>query len=161
MFCLERTPFQALSPPTSSQASKGHETGPFQQYQTSLKQRLLGRTAQLDAVLSTLEQAARTIQSDLASVLSDRSEAGMSVSACIACPHVGSDKFTVLSDKLSQRPISPWPSQLRVQWLRFWRRRPMSLLLQDAVRTRACVYLSQKLMNSRRCSSCWSCQRFR
>ncbi|KAF5323366.1 hypothetical protein D9611_005665 [Ephemerocybe angulata] len=69
--------FHAPPPPNSSQTSKVHDPVPFQQYQASLKRQLLGRTAQLDAVLSTLEQAARSIQKDFSTVLSDKTEDGL------------------------------------------------------------------------------------
>lgn len=70
-------PFKAPSPPLSAQSMKSSESGPFQQYQASLKRQLLGRSAQLDAALITLEQCARVIQSDLATLLLDRTEEGM------------------------------------------------------------------------------------
>jgi hypothetical protein len=58
---------------------KQRDAAPFQKYQSALKHQLLGRTAQLNAVLSTLEQAARTIQNDLVTVLSDKTAEGVYV----------------------------------------------------------------------------------
>ncbi|EAU92794.2 hypothetical protein CC1G_01839 [Coprinopsis cinerea okayama7 len=73
------THFKAPPPPvTSSQASKALDLLPFRRYQSALKQYLLGRTAQLDAVVAILEQCARNIQKDLAVVFSDTTDEGKS-----------------------------------------------------------------------------------
>lgn len=54
--------FQSTSVPILSQTLKSFVDTPFQKYQLTLKRQLLGRSAQLDHVLSALEHCARTIQ---------------------------------------------------------------------------------------------------
>ncbi|KAF8973530.1 hypothetical protein BDZ97DRAFT_1648009 [Flammula alnicola] len=56
--------FQPPPIPTVSQTVKSFVDTPFQKYQISLKRQLVGRSSQLDTVLSTLEQCARAIQQD-------------------------------------------------------------------------------------------------
>ncbi|CAA7265909.1 unnamed protein product [Cyclocybe aegerita] len=51
--------------PVLSQSSKAFADTQFQKYQLAFKRQLVGRSLQLDAVLSTLEQCARTIQQDI------------------------------------------------------------------------------------------------
>lgn len=57
--------FQPPPIPILSQTVKSFVDTPFQKYQLSLKRQLVGRSMQLDSVLSTLEHCARTIQQDL------------------------------------------------------------------------------------------------
>ncbi|KIM47756.1 hypothetical protein M413DRAFT_439424 [Hebeloma cylindrosporum] len=57
--------FQPPPIPVLSQTVKSFVDTPFQKYQLSLKRQLVGRSIQLDSVLSTLEHCARTIQQDL------------------------------------------------------------------------------------------------
>lgn len=57
--------FQPPPIPIVSQTVKSFVDTPFQKYQLSLKRQLVGRSMQLDSVLSTLEHCARTIQQDL------------------------------------------------------------------------------------------------
>ncbi|KAG6817979.1 hypothetical protein H0H87_012447 [Tephrocybe sp. NHM501043] len=59
--------FQAPAVPSSSHSGLGDTS--FQKYTTSLRRQLVGRTAMLDDVLSTLESCARTIRQDLAHVM--------------------------------------------------------------------------------------------
>ncbi|KAF9486293.1 hypothetical protein BDN70DRAFT_869769 [Pholiota conissans] len=56
--------FQPPPIPVLTQILKSFADTPFQKYQLSLKQQLVGRSTHLHAVLSTLEQCARTIQQD-------------------------------------------------------------------------------------------------
>ncbi|KAF5312388.1 hypothetical protein D9619_002857 [Psilocybe cf. subviscida] len=56
--------FQPPSIPILSQTVKSFVDTPFQKYQQSLKRQLVGRSNQIDVVLSTLEQCARTLQQD-------------------------------------------------------------------------------------------------
>lgn len=67
MFLPDTSPmdflFQPPSIPILSQTKSFVET-PFQKYQQSLKRQLVGRSNQIDVVLSTLEQCARTLQQD-------------------------------------------------------------------------------------------------
>ncbi|PPQ67134.1 hypothetical protein CVT25_005735 [Psilocybe cyanescens] len=56
--------FQPTPIPVLSQTVKSFVGAPFQKYQTSLKRQLVGRSLQLDNVISTLEQCARVIQLD-------------------------------------------------------------------------------------------------
>lgn len=56
--------FQPPSIPILTQTVKSFADTPFQKYQLSLKRQLVGRSAHLDAVVSTLEQCAHTIQQD-------------------------------------------------------------------------------------------------
>ncbi|TFK30900.1 hypothetical protein FA15DRAFT_662966 [Coprinopsis marcescibilis] len=73
------TLFRTPPPPSvSSQGAKAADTKPFRQYQAALKQHLLNRTGQVDTVLASLEQCARSIQKDLSIVFSDTSEDGKS-----------------------------------------------------------------------------------
>ena len=53
--------------PVLSQAKLFTDT-PFQKYQLALKRQLVGRSSELDSVLLTLEECARAIQLDLATV---------------------------------------------------------------------------------------------
>jgi len=57
--------FQPPPIPILSQTVKSFVDTPFQKYQLSLKRQLVGRSMQLDSVLSTLEHCAKTIQQDL------------------------------------------------------------------------------------------------
>lgn len=57
--------FQPPPIPILSQTVKSFVDTPFQKYQLSLKRQLVGRSVQLDSVLSTLEHCAKTIQQDL------------------------------------------------------------------------------------------------
>lgn len=56
--------FQSPSVPILPHTIKSFVDTPFQKYQLTLKRQLLGRSAQLDDVLSALEHCARTIQQD-------------------------------------------------------------------------------------------------
>ncbi|KAF8807829.1 hypothetical protein BYT27DRAFT_7189922 [Phlegmacium glaucopus] len=60
--------FQSTPVPILSQTLKSFVDTSFQKYQLALKRQLLGRSAQLDHVLSALEQCARTIQHDFSIV---------------------------------------------------------------------------------------------
>ena len=60
--------FQSPSVPIFSQTTKSFGDTPFQKYQLTLKRQLIGRSAQLDDILSSLEHCARTIQHDLSIV---------------------------------------------------------------------------------------------
>jgi conserved oligomeric Golgi complex subunit 1 len=74
---LKDPPFKVPALPTASlQASKILDATPFRRYQNGLKQNLLGRSARLDSVLSTLETCARNIQKDLSIVYSDTTDSG-------------------------------------------------------------------------------------
>src|SRR6266540_4111109 len=59
--------FSPLPIPVLSQTKSFVEI-PFQRYQLALKRQLVGRSSELDSVLLTLEECARTIQLDLAIV---------------------------------------------------------------------------------------------
>ena len=60
--------FQSPSIPIFSQTTKSFGDTPFQKYQLTLKRQLIGRSAQLDDILSALEHCARTIQHDFSIV---------------------------------------------------------------------------------------------
>ena len=60
--------FQSPSVPIFSQTVKSFGDTPFQKYQLTLKRQLIGRSAQLDDILSALEHCARTIQHDFSIV---------------------------------------------------------------------------------------------
>ena len=62
--------FQSPSIPIFSQTTKSFGDTPFQKYQLTLKRQLIGRSAQLEDILSALEHCARTIQHDLSIVKS-------------------------------------------------------------------------------------------
>ncbi|PPQ99568.1 hypothetical protein CVT24_005356 [Panaeolus cyanescens] len=56
--------FQSPAIPVITHSTKHFSDAPFQKYQTSLKRQLVGRSAQLEEVLCSIEQCARVIQND-------------------------------------------------------------------------------------------------
>ncbi|KAH9486511.1 Conserved oligomeric Golgi complex subunit 1 [Psilocybe cubensis] len=64
--CQRRLRENPTPVPVLSQTARSFIGAPFQKYQVSLKRQLVGRSLQLDNVISTLEQCARTIQLDFA-----------------------------------------------------------------------------------------------
>lgn len=67
--------FRPTPAPVLSQTLKLNPDTPFRKYQAMLKGQLIGRTTQLDEVLSTLERCASTIQQDLAHIMGVEMEA--------------------------------------------------------------------------------------
>jgi hypothetical protein len=67
--------FRPTPAPILSQTLKVKPDTPFHKYQATLKGQLVGRTTQLDEVLSTLEQCARTIQQDFTHIMGVEIEA--------------------------------------------------------------------------------------
>ncbi|KAF8167632.1 hypothetical protein B0H34DRAFT_24536 [Crassisporium funariophilum] len=66
--------FQSPPIPILSQSIKSFVDIPFQKYQLALKRQLVSRSAQLDDILSTLEQCARTIQHDFSHLRAGRDD---------------------------------------------------------------------------------------
>ncbi|KAF9056119.1 hypothetical protein BJ165DRAFT_479792 [Panaeolus papilionaceus] len=56
--------FQSPPIPMITQSTKHFSDAPFQKYQASLKRQLIGRSAQLEELLSSIENCARVIQND-------------------------------------------------------------------------------------------------
>ena len=113
IYTLDTSPlnflFQAPSVPTLSSTIRSFVDTPFQKYQLTLKRQLLGRSAQLDDVLSALEHCARTIQQDFSIVKAGTRSDEKTKSVFFSWTLILFLKYETIGRLLtnSQKPINP------------------------------------------------------